>query len=229
MQSSNNTEKYFNLHDNFRLRCLRTIVETVKIAWKDKKERRTFVLDDNTKSILDFDGESFKMGVYGVACQSSSDTTNMMNELKQLGQVFMQNGGSLSIMTDILSTKDPASLRRKIEQYEEDLQQRQKESEDAQLQAQQAQIDSQLQIEASRQEHERLLKEMEINSAEYIKMLELESNGESDNSGEMEKLKIQRDKIKQDALLKEKQLQETVRHNRASEEISRIKKKTTNK
>jgi multidrug efflux pump subunit AcrA (membrane-fusion protein) len=152
-----------------------------------------------------------------------------MNELKSLSQAYMQNGGGMSSIMDIFMTKDPDSLKRKIQQYEEEMQQQQRQSEERQLQAQQQQVDAQLQIEASRQEHERMLKEMEINSAEYIKMLELQSSGNEDNSGEIEKLKIQREKIKQDAMLKEKQLQETVRHNKVSEEISRIKKKTTNK
>lgn len=226
MQSSNNTEKYFGLHDNFRLRCLRTIVETAKIAWKDKKEKRMFVLDDGTKSILDFDGESFKMGVYGVATSTSSDVTNMMNDMKTLSQSYMQNGGSMSAIIDIYQTKDPSSLKRKLEQYEEEVNNRAEQTEKRNMEMQQQQIESMKEVEAARMEHERLLNEMDNNTKLQIALL---NQTEEDNTVELEKLKIQSDKIDKDLKFKELQLRETIRHNQNAESISRIQKQKPNK
>jgi hypothetical protein len=225
-QSSNNTEKYFSIHDNFRVRCLKTIVETAKIAWKDKKEKRMFILDDGTKSVLDFNGDTFKLGVYGVAVSSSSDATNMMNELKGLSQHFMQNGGSMSAMVDLLQTKDPTSLKRKMEQYEDKIQLQQEESEKRQIQVQEQQMQQALQIEQARMDHEVLLKEMEINGK--LKETLLNQEGE-DNTIELEKLRVQEEKIKQELQLKSRQLTETEKHNRNTESIARQKPKTTSK
>jgi len=226
MQSSNNTEKYFGLHDNFRLRCLRVLVGTASIAWKDKKEKRTFVLDDGTKSVLDFDGEKFRQGVYGIATTTSSDVTNMMNDIKQLAQPFMQNDGSMSAIIDIFMTKDPASLKRKMEQYEEDKNQRMAESEDKQNQMQQQALEMQQQQVVAQMEHQRLLQEMSDNTKMQIELLKL---GGEDNTLEYEKLTLQKEKIIKELELKERQLRETERSNKAKEDISRIQKKTVSK
>jgi len=220
MQSSNNTEKYYGLHDNFRLRCLRTIVETAKVAWKDKKEKRSFVLDDGTKTVLDFDGESFKQGVYGVATTTSSDVTNMMNDIKGLAPYILQNGSTLAEVAMVYKTKDPATLQRKLEQYDDDKAQRADQTEKRQMEAQQAQIASAEKIEAARMEHERLLKEMELNNAQQIELIK--QSGQ-DNSVELEKLRIQEDKIKSDLKLAENKLNEDKRHNQMMESIQRSK------
>lgn len=224
MQSSNNTEKYYSIHDNYKLRCLKIIIGTCAIAWKDKKEKRAFLMDDGTKSILDFDGPKFRLGTYGIAVGSSSDVTDMMNDIKALAQPFMQNSGSIAAIIDMYMTKSPASLKRKMEQFEEDVQERQKESEERQLQGQQAQIDAMKEVEAAKLEHERLLKEMEINA--QLQMKAMESDGEDGQVLELEKLQLEREKIVSDIKNKENQLKETVRHNRASEQISKIQKKS---
>ena len=226
MQSSDNTEKYFAIHENFKLRCLRTIVETVKVAWKDKAERRRFILDDGTSGLLDFDGGLFNIGVYGVATSTSSDATDIMNSMKQLAQAYMQNGGSLSSVVDVFVTKDPSTLKRKLEQYDEEMKMRQDEEYKHQSELQQQQIESQQQAEASRMEHERLLAEMKINSDMQRELIKANSQ---DNSTELEKLRIQEEKIREEMKLKERQLRESERHNRVSEEISRIKKQTVSK
>lgn len=223
MQSSNNTEKYFGLHDNFRLRCLKVLVGTCAVAWKDKKEKKTFVLDDGTRSILNFNGEKFKEGVYGIATVASSDVTNMMNDIRALSQPFMQNGGSVSAIIDIYQTKDPASLKRKMEQYEEDLQRKQEESEQRQLQAQQEQIDSAERLRAEEMEHERLLNEMDNETKIQIELLKQENE---DNSLELEKVKQNKEKISGELKLKERALKETERSNRVNESL---KQKQINK
>lgn len=221
MQSSNNTEKYFGLHDNFRLRCLRVLIGTASVAWKDKKEKRTFVLDDGTKSIMDFDGEKFRQGVYGIATTTSSDITNMMNDIKALAQPFMQNDGAMSAIIDIYQTKDPSSLKRKMEQYEEDIQRRQAESEDKQLQMQQQQIEAQKQNVVAQMEHERMLQEMSDNTKMQIELIKQQG---VDNSLEIEKINLQREKLIKEMEIKEMQLRESSRHNQATEQISKIQK-----
>jgi hypothetical protein len=224
MQSSNNTEKYFGLHDNFRLRCLRTLVETAKIAWKDKKEKKTFVLDDGTKSMLDFDGEEFKQGVYGIATTTSSDITNMVNDIKQLTPHMIQNGITIPEIIDIYKTKDPSSLQRKMEQYEEDRINRQQQSEQKQNEIQQQQIQAMQEVEAAKMEHERMLRELDNNTKLQVELLKQQGQ---DNSVELEKLNLSREKLVKEIEFKEKQLRETIRHNQQTESIARSKPKST--
>jgi len=227
MQSSNNTEKYFSLHDNFRVRCLKILIGTAAIAWKDKKEKRSFVLDDGTKTVLDFDGSVFMQGTYGVATNASSDVTNMMNEMKALAQPYMQNEGSLSTIMDVFMTKDPASLKRKIEKAEEDMRQRQKESEERQLQGQQAEIDSNERMLQDQRDHELLLKEMELNNKLEIELLKQQSTEGIDNSDALAKISLDKEKLMQNFKLKSRQMTEIERHNLQAESISRMQKKSS--
>ena len=117
-QSSVTTEKWFSVHDNTKLRALKAWVECAKVAWKDKKTKRPYVLDDGSQAILDFDGEVFAEYEYGIDISSSSSDMDMLNTLKSLAQPFMQNGGSMSMVMEIWRTKDPTTLQRKIETYE---------------------------------------------------------------------------------------------------------------
>lgn len=220
MQSSNNTEKYFSLHDNFRLRCLKVLVGTATVAWKDKKEKRTYVLDDSTKAVLDFDGEKFREGTYGIATNTSSDVTNMMNDIKGLSEFFMQNGGSISAIMDIYSTKDPMSLKRKMQQYEEELKQEQQEERKAQQEMNQRQIQAQVEIEQKKLDHEKELHEMDNNAKIQIEAMKQSAQ---DDSLETSKLVQKSEKEQRDLNLKERQISETERHNRATESIARSK------
>ena len=60
-------------------------------------------------------------------------------------------------------------------------------------------------------------------------MLDLQVNSGEDNSLEIEKLQLQKDKLDREISLKQEQLDEQIRHNRKSEEISKLNKTSKNK
>jgi len=122
-QSSLNTAKYFSIHDDFRVRALEAYIETAKVAWKDQKFKRQFILSDGSQSVLDFDGQLFNESEYGVYVTNSIIDKDMMNTIKSLVQPFMQNGGNLSMVMELYRTQDPASLQRKFEAFEEQVRQ----------------------------------------------------------------------------------------------------------
>jgi len=120
-QSSLSTAKYFSIHDDFINRSINAYIETAKIAWKDQKFKRQFILSDGSQAILDFDGQSFCETEYGIYSTNSAVDKDMMNTLKALVQPFMQNGGVLSMVMELYRTQDPASLQRKFEAFEEQI------------------------------------------------------------------------------------------------------------
>jgi len=122
-QSSLNTAKYFSIHDDFRVRALEAYIETAKIAWRNQKFKRQFILSDGSQSVLDFDGQLFNESEYGVYVTNSIVDKDMMNTIKSLVQPFMQNGGNLSMVMELYRTQDPASLQRKFEAFEEQVRQ----------------------------------------------------------------------------------------------------------
>lgn len=222
-QSTLNTEKYFGVHDNFRLRAVEAYLETAKVAWKDQKFKRQFILDDGSQSILDFDGELFAESEYGVHITTATSDMEMMNTLKSLTQPFLQNGGSLSMVMDLYRTKDPASLQRKLERYEQEVQQREQQQIQAQLQAQEKEL-----AEKTRLEEARIALERENNIRDNETKLQSDAMKanvkapEVEKGGENVEKPIERDKLK-----------EVIRSNKANEALKEkdlaIRKKIANK
>jgi hypothetical protein len=140
-QSSLNTAKYFSLHDDFINRSLECYLETAKIAWKDQKFKRQFVLADGSQTVLDFDGSQFMESEYGTYSTNSAIDKDMMNTLKSLTQPFMQNGGTLSMVMELYRTQDPAALQRKFEAFEEQLQQQQLKQQEMAIQMKEIETD----------------------------------------------------------------------------------------
>lgn len=128
MQSSHITEKWFGVHDNTKERALAAYLETAKIAWKDKSFKRDFVLDDGTKAILDMDGDMFHESCYGIDISSSASDMEMIQSLRSLSEIYMQNQGSLAIVADLYRTKNPADLQRKIERHEQEIKEAEQEA-----------------------------------------------------------------------------------------------------
>jgi hypothetical protein len=140
-QSSLNTAKYFSIHDDFRVRSLEAYIETAKIAWKDQKFKRQFILSDGSQSVLDFDGQLFSESEYGIYITNSIIDKDMMNTIKSLVQPFMQNGGNLSMVMDLYRTQDPAALQRKFEAFEDQIRQQNLEQSKMELKLKQQKID----------------------------------------------------------------------------------------
>lgn len=171
-QSSNITEKWFDVHDFTRKRALRALLEAAKIAWQGKSFVREFVLDDGTKQLLDFDSEVFYEASYGVDVTNSSEDMQAIQAMRALGERFLQAGGSMSIVAELYRTKSLADLQRKIQTYEEN--QQQAASEQAQREQQLA--EAQLQIEENRYQDELDLEYEKLDREDINKQLDREND-----------------------------------------------------
>lgn len=232
-QSSLNTEKYFALHENTKLRVIRALVETAKVAWEGKKFKRTFIMDDSSQGILDFDSEVFNESEYGIYITNALEHREMLQMLRSLSQAFMQNGGTLSMVANLYTTTDPTSLQRKMETFEEQLRserenarKQQLESESAAAQEQNATIKEKLRIE----------EEKNIRDAEtkiYIAELGAKEKDVEDVNfslpTETEKFEEDKRKNREDLDLKKEDLNEKIRSNKAKESIARKTKTITSK
>jgi hypothetical protein len=223
-QSSLNTAKYFSIHDDFINRCINIYIETAKVAWKDQKFKRQFILSDGSQAILDYDSEVFCESEYGIYSTNSATDKEMMNTLRSLVQPFMQNGGMMSMVMELYRTSDPAALQRKLEAFEEQIQQQQQQ----QVQAQQEQVQAQL-AQQAQLEQQKL--EMEKYKADLAAETQLEIAGIRADSVTN---KPQQDKSKpQEMQMKMDQLEETKRVNRKKEQQKdseiEIKRKIANK
>lgn len=220
-QSSHITEYWFSTHEQFKLRVLTAFLETAKIALRGNNKKVQYILDDLSIQMLNIDGETFSEADYGLVCSNSSKTTELEANMKQLAQAFMQNGGSMSTIMDIYMSSGIADMRKKIEIAEDKInQQNSKAQEDQNKLAQQAQEQA-LQLETTKLELEEAKSIREDETKRYIAELGLlkDSQNNEGNDGIIDeatsqKLDIDREKIKNDKLIKLKKLADDMKmHN----------------
>jgi hypothetical protein len=226
-QSSHITEKWFMMHDNTKKRVLETLLETAKYAWRNKNhEKLQYISDEMSSVITEIDGQLFNDADYGIMISNSTQDAELMAAMKSLAQAGLQNDKlNFSALMDIYLSDSMSSMRRKIEKYEENAEKLIAEQQQANLEAQQQQIQAQMaDKEAERQQRwEEKMLEAQTKLAIAGKDDGQEGNGIEERILAIEKLKLDREKIRKDYELKNKDILETIRHNKATEVIDKKK------
>lgn len=233
-QSSLSTEKYFGVHDNFRIRSLEAYLETAKMAWKEDKFKRQYILDDGSQAVLDFDGEMFRESEYGVHISTSTSDMEMMQTLRSLVQPFIQNGGSLSMAMELWRTKDPASLQRKLEMFETQVREGQQAAAEQQNQLAAQQMQQEAALEQQRLSQDEAQNIRDNNTKIEIALIQAESKGEGVTETASDTTEAARKD--RETSVKEGSLAEQKRKNMATErlkekdlQIKKTQKKTPSK
>ena len=233
LQSSHITEWWFSKHDDVRVRALQMFLDTAKVALKGAKKKIQYLLDDMSMETFVLDGNEFSESEYGVMAVSNNKTRELSQKLDMLAQAGLQNQMlKFSDLIYMYTSNSNADIMRRIEATEEQKAQEAQQAQQSQREVQQAQ--QQQNAALAQQEQARLDQEMELKGADIandrykiesdikIKLLELGISKEAAD-------KIIADNIDED------QLKETIRNNKAKEEIERKKiaaaksKPTTNK
>jgi len=243
-QSSHITEWWFSLHEQCKIRVLECFLETAKVALKGKNKKVQNILDDQSIEILNMEGEDFCENDYGLIITTGVKTQELEQMIKSNAQAFLQNGGSFSTIMDIYFSPSLQDMRRRFEEAEEQMHQRQSEASDQANKIQQEANAATADLENRKLELEDLINQRDNETKVYIKELELsmqpEEVSETDdgiiNPLDVEKLNLDRQKRKDDYLLKMKALeQDMIKHKdnmsakKVDQSINRIKKKTVSK
>jgi hypothetical protein len=227
MQSSHITEWWFSKHDDVKVRVLQAFIDTAKVALKGSTKKVQYILDDMSVEAFILDGDDFAEVDYGVAVTSNAATRELKQRMDGLVQAGLQNQMlKFSDLLYIYSSNSLADIRRKIEGTEEEkAQEAAKAQEVQQQQMQQAQAQAQ---QLAEQEQARLDQELELKGADIandrykietdlrVKLMELGMTGQMNDQDTDEEKPLDRDKH-----------EETVRHNKATEQIARSKPKPT--
>lgn len=147
MQSNMNTEKWFAIHDNHKVRVLKVLLEAAKVAWRGKNFKKYYVLDDLTKALLEFDSDLFAESEYAIDISTATRDQEVLQALRQMIQPFMQNGGTISMAAELLRNNDPANLQRKLEFFENEMQQNAQAAREVEAQQTQAELEAKIQAE----------------------------------------------------------------------------------
>lgn len=211
-QSSHITEYWFLLHESCKIRVLEAFLETAKIALRSVENKKVqFILDDQTIQTLTLNGEDLLEADYGIMVTNTSKTMELEQAIKQYAQAFLQNGGSLSTIMDIYFSPSLSDMRKKLETAEEEVHQRNSQ-----------QAEEQNKIAREEMEYKKDLGERKLQLEEEnnirdndtkLKIAEMSNENIEDNSLEVEKLNLQREKNRDDKLHKIASLNnEMIRH-----------------
>ena len=244
-QSSHITEYWFNEHEYTKIRCLEVLLETAKIAWKNKQNKKVqHVLDDGSTVLFEID-DQFMESEYGVQVTNGAKSFELIQNLKQLAHAGIQNQMiTFSQLMDIYSTDSVSSIRRKIQRSEQEMQARQEQMAQKESEMQQQQFQAQADEEEKKREHDRELwsredgRNTEDNETKLI-IADIHNtaihtdDGADDDTQSIEGLQQQAKKLDSDIRQKDRQQTEVERHNKVTEgqktnEIS-IKQKIANK
>jgi len=226
-QSSHITEMWFYKHEKVKLRVMEAFLETAKIALRGNNKKVQHVLDDQTIQILNMDGMEFASADYGIKCTSSTKTVQLEQELKSYAQAFMQNGGGFSTIMDIYFSPSLQDMRRKLENAEKELQQRQSQAQDEQNKIAREAMEKEEQAKLAEMKLQDLLNQRDNDTKLAIEMLRAQEEGDGI---EEEKLDVTIQKQKDEKLLKMKQIENDMKKHRDKIQIEekKLKKQTSN-
>ena len=239
-QSSHITEYWFMLHEQCKLRVLECFLETAKVALKGKNKKVQYILDDQSIQVLNIEGDTFAESDYGLVVSSSSKTQELEQMMKSNAQAFLQNGGSFSTIMDIYFSPSLSDMRRRFEEAEEQMHQRQSEASQEANKIQAEANKSNIELANRELELKDLMSQREDATKRYVAELgeSLKSENTVTDDGivdpiEYEKLQLDREAKRNDYLLKIKALdQDMEKHKdvmaakKVDQSINRIKKKS---
>lgn len=236
-QSSHITEYWFMMHEQFKIRVLEAFLETAKVALKGNNKKTQYVLDDLSIEILNMESDEFCEADYGIVVSSSPKVMELEQMLKSNAQAILQNGGSLTTIMDIYFSPSLMDMRRKIEDAEEQANNRAQEQAREQNEILRQQAEGQQALEEAKLQLEDT-KNIRDNETKYaIALLNKEDQEipiEEDDTLDVEKLNLDKKKQRDDLMVKIKQLdndmkkhEDNVELKKESNKIARIKKKST--
>lgn len=235
-QSSHVTEKWFFIHDETKKRVMLALLDTAKQLWKNKKSKKiSYIMDDMARVAMDVNGEDFASTEYDMFITDSSDDLKIRSTIEQLSHAYVQNGGSLTLPIKVLRSDSITQMAKLIEEEETKMNQQNQQMEEKKLEVQQQMQQDMLQDKQADRELE--IYKIDTQRDTQLQVAAMKNQEQAPEMPEVEqpdiiaqqKLELDRDKTNKQLNLNKEQLSETIRHNKATEAISKSKPKTTAK
>lgn len=226
LQSSHITEHLFTRHESVKKRAMLCFLETAKIALKGNKSKMTSILSDNSRRIIELDGDIFSELDYGLVVENSSEIQEMNQKLDTLAQAALQNQAiNFSAVMQVYNSSSLSEKQTIIRRSEEEMQRRRQEEMQHQQQMQQQQLDAQMQQLRLQQEFQERLNQQNNDTKIAIAKIQAEAQiiamDGSDELGYMQSEQVSKDN--------EKKLAEEKRQFDINVELEKLKIKTQEK
>jgi hypothetical protein len=215
-QSYSQTEPLFIAHEYVMGQLYQAIVDASQYVESSKPESTlSYITNEGESAFVQVNGSDLKLRDLKVFLTNRPEDTQMFNELRQLAQAIIQNGGTLYDVIELYSTKSMREMKKTFK----DLRDRQVEQQQQQMQLQQQQQEQQGQIaqaqlqEAARMSQEKVANDNYQNELDRINKKEIAminamskeggASADLDMSGtpdalEIEKLASQQSKAQKD-------------------------------
>jgi hypothetical protein len=244
-QSSHITEFWFYYHNEVKRRVLESLIDCAKSAWKDGK-KINYIMDDMARVFFTIDPEEFDSTEYGVFVSNTSKDEMVLQSLKSLAQVALQQDkANLYDIATMMTSESIVDLKRKLEKAEVKRAEQQEAQADSQAKRDQEAIRMAQEMEQRKEDNNNARNTEDNNTKIEVALINADSkdqdrfhDADMNDNGirdeiDMAKLDMQREKNQSDADIKKRQLDEAIRKN--SQELSlkkedlAIKKKQANK
>lgn len=235
-QSSFITNELYKRHDNVKKRVLTLLMELCKVAYKDNPQAFQYIGDDAQSIMFDIDNELLE-DVYGIVIDNDNDVVELEQKLDGLLQAAIQ--GRTIKFSDAIKFYASNSISEKMRiieysedealQQEEDNMRQQQELEQSRNETLQQIAEQQEQRLDERESRKLELDKYRVDEQEFTKRMGLGMKMDLDSQS---LLNASEDNAlydkEQELLLKMRELDETIRNNKAKEalELKKINKET---
>ena len=160
-QSYSQTEPLFIAHEYVLGQLYQAIIDASLYVESSKPESTlSYITNEGESAFVQVNGSELKLRDLKVFLTNRPEDTQMFNELRQLSQAIIQNGGTLYDVIELYSTKSMRDMKKTFK----DLRDRQVQQQQQQMELQQKQQEQQGQIaQAQMQEAARMTQEKQAN------------------------------------------------------------------
>jgi hypothetical protein len=163
-QSYAQTEPLFIAHEYVMGQLYQAIIDAaLYVESKKPQSTLSYITNEGESAFVSVNGSDLKFRDLKVFLTNRPEDTQMFNELRQLAQPLMQNGGSLYDVIELYSTKSMRQMKKVFK----DLRDRQQKMEEQKMQMQQQQIEQQGQIAQAQMQQAQVQKEQDIANENY--------------------------------------------------------------
>lgn len=168
-QSYAQTEPLFVAHEYVLGQIYQAIVDAAQYVESAKPmSTLSYITAEGESAFIQVNGNDLKLRDLKVFVTNRPEDTQMFNELRQLSQAVIQNGGTLYDVIELYSTKSMREMKKTFKTLKD----RQQQLQDQQLEIQQQQLQQQQQIAAAQIQAQQQQKQEELANQNYQQELD---------------------------------------------------------
>jgi hypothetical protein len=179
-QSYSQTEPLFIAHEYVMGQLYQAIIDAAQYVESTKPQSTlSYITSEGQSAFIQVNGTDLSFRDLKVFPTNRPEDTQMFNELRQLAQPLMQNGGSLYDVIELYSTKSIREMKKTFKDLrdqqiaqQQQAQQLEQQKLEQQQQIAQAQMQQQIQLQQEQQAHDDYQKELDRLSKEKIAIIQ---------------------------------------------------------